>query len=44
MPICSWRKLLVAIQLLLFMIMFYVNNTDLESMIKQIFIKFDSSN
>ena len=26
------------------MMTFYVNNTNLESMIKQIFIKFDSSN
>ena len=31
------------IQFSLFMMMFYVNYTSLESMLKQIFIKFDSS-
>ena len=43
-PICLYKILLLTVQFSLFTMIFYVNNTDLESMMKQIFIKFDSSN
>ena len=43
-PICLYYILLLTVQFSLFMMMLYVNNTNLESIIKQIFIKFDSSN
>ena len=36
--------LLLTVQSSWFTMMFYVNNTDLESMMKQILIKFDSCN
>ena len=36
-PICSYLILLLMIQLSLYMMMFYVNYTDLENMLKLIF-------